>query len=303
MLSNNEIICPNNLLDEAHKKKGVKVAVVNAGKPLPMLSVQDAVSENLIEPIFIGDKKEILKCAENLKWDISSYEIIHEPVENNTAKIAAKLASEDRIKIIVKGHIHTDIFMKEVLKREYNLLGKTRLSHIWHMTVEKDGKPLIITDGALNVLPNVKTKMHILKNVINFSNRIGISRPKVAVLSATEEVLESVPSSLDAAEITKLAKEENLEADVFGPLAFDNSISKKSAGIKGIKNLVAGEADVLLVPSVETGNGLVKMMIYFMGACAAGVVVGGKVPVVITSRSDEAQARLASIAAAVVALD
>ena len=303
MLSNKEIVCPNNLLDKAHEKKGVKVAVVNAGKPLPMLSVQDAVAENLIEPIFIGDKKEILKCADDLKWDISKYEIIDEPVENNTAKIAAKLASKGKVKIIVKGHIHTDVLMKEVLKREYNLLGKTRLSHIWHMTVEKEGKPLIITDGALNVQPNVKTKMHILKNVINFSNRIGISRPKVAVLSATEEVLESVPSSLDAAEITKLAKDENLEADVFGPLAFDNSISKKSAAIKGIKNIVAGEADVLLVPSVETGNGLVKMMIYFMGACAAGVVVGGKVPVVITSRSDEAQARLASIAAAVVALD
>jgi phosphate acetyltransferase len=303
MLSNKEIVCPNNLLDKAHEKKGVKVAVVNAGKPLPMLSVQDAVTENLIEPIFIGDKKEILKCAADLKWDISNFEIIDEPIENNTAKIAAQLASKGKVKIIVKGHIHTDVLMKEVLKREYNLLGKTRLSHIWHMTITKDDKPLIITDGALNVLPNVKTKMHILKNVINFSNRIGISRPKVAVLSATEEVLESVPSSLDAAEITKLAKDENLEADVFGPLAFDNSISKKSAGIKGIKNSVAGEADILLVPSVETGNGLVKMMIYFMGACAAGVVVGGKVPVVITSRSDEAQARLASIAAAVVALD
>jgi phosphate acetyltransferase len=303
MLSNKEIVCPNNLLDKAHEKKGVKVAVVNAGKPLPMLSVQDAVTENLIEPIFIGDKKEILKCAADLKWDISNFEIIDEPIENNTAKIAAQLASKGKVKIIVKGHIHTDVLMKEVLKREYNLLGKTRLSHIWHMTVEKDDKPLIITDGALNVLPNVKTKMHILKNAINFSNRIGISRPKVSVLSATEEVLESVPSSLDAAEITKLAKDENLEADVFGPLAFDNSISKKSAGIKGIKNSVAGEANILLVPSVETGNGLVKMMIYFMGACAAGVVVGGKVPVVITSRSDEAQARLASIAAAVVALD
>ena len=303
MLSNKEIVCPNNLLDFAHKKKGVKVAIVNAGKPLPMLSAQDAVNEDLIEPIFIGDKKEILKCAEDLKWDISNYEIIDEPIENNTAKIAAKLASEDKVKIIVKGHIHTDILMKEVLKSEYNLLGKTRLSHIWHMTINKEDQPLIITDGALNVLPNVKTKMHILKNVINFNNRIGISRPKVAILSATEEVLDSIPSSLDAAELTKLAKEENLEADVFGPLAFDNSISKKSAGIKGIKNAVAGEADVLLVPSVETGNGLVKMMIYFMGACAAGVVVGGKVPVVITSRSDEAQARLASIAAAVVALD
>ena len=193
--------------------------------------------------------------------------------------------------------------MKEVLKREYNLLGKTRLSHIWHMTLGKEDEPLIITDGALNVMPNVKTKMHILKNVINYSNRIGIERPKVAVLSATEEVLDSVQSSLDAKEITDLANKENLNADVFGPLAFDNSISKKSAAIKGIKNSVAGEADVLLVPSVETGNGLVKMMIYFMGACAAGVVIGGKVPVVITSRSDDAPTRLASMAAAVVELD
>ena len=303
MLSNKEIICPNNLLDIAHKKKGVKAAIVNAGKPLPMLSVQDAVNENLIEPVLIGNKKEILKCAEDLKWDISKYEIIDEPVENNTAAIAAKLASEEKVRIIVKGHIHTDVLMKEVLKREYNLLGKKRLSHIWHMTIDKEDKPLIITDGALNVLPNVKTKMHILKNVIEFSNRIGIKKPKVAVLSATEEVLDSVPSSKEAEELTELAKKENLNAEVFGPLAFDNSISKKSAAIKGIKNEVAGMADVLLVPSVETGNGLVKMLIYFCGACAAGVVVGGKVPVVITSRSDEAPARLASIAAAVVALD
>jgi phosphate acetyltransferase len=303
MLSNKEIICPNNLLDNAHKKKGVKAGIVNAGKPLPMLSAQDAVNENLIDPIFIGDQKEILECAKNLNWDISKYEIIHEPIENNTAAIAAKLASENKIRIIVKGHIHTDVLMKEVLKREYNLLGKTRLSHIWHMTINKDDKPLIITDGALNVSPNVKTKMHIIKNVINFSNRIGIERPKIAILSATEEILDSIPSSLEAAELTKLAKEENLQADVFGPLAFDNSISKKSAAIKGIKNDVAGLADVLLVPSVETGNALVKMLIYFSGACAAGIVVGGKVPIVITSRSDEAQARLASIAAAVVALD
>jgi phosphate acetyltransferase len=303
MLSNKEIICPNNLLDFAHKKKGVKAAIVNAGMPLPMLSAQDAVKENLIEPIFIGNKEEIQKCAEDLKWDISQYEIINESIENNTAPIAAKLASEDKVKIIVKGHIHTDILMKEILRREYNLMGKTRLSHIWHMTIEKDDAPLIITDGALNVLPNIKTKMHILKNVINFSNRIGISKPKVSILSATEEVIESVPSSIEAAELTKLAEKENLNADVFGPLAFDNSISKKSASIKGIKNSVAGEADVLLVPSVESGNALVKMMIYFMGACAAGVVIGGKVPVVITSRSDEAPARLASIAAAVVALD
>ena len=303
MLSDKSTVCPNNLLDIAHQKKGIEAGIVNAGKILPMLSVMDAVKEKLITPILIGDEVEIKKCADEIKFDISEYEIIHEPIENNTAKIASKLASENKIRIIVKGHIHTDILMKEVLKREYNLLGKTRLSHIWHMTLEKDDKPLIITDGALNVNPNVKTKIHILKNVIDFCHRINIARPKISILSATEEVLDSMPSSIDAKEITELAKKENLNADIFGPLAFDNSISKKSAAIKGIKNTVAGESDVLLVPNVETENALVKMMIYFMGACAAGVVVGGKVPVVITSRSDDATARLASIAAAVVALD
>ena len=303
MLSNKKIICPKNLLNVAHKKKGVTAGIVNAGKPLPMLSVMEAVNENLIVPIFIGDKKEIEKSASDLKWNISQYKLIHEPIENDTAQVAAKLASEGKIKIIVKGHIHTDILMKEVLKREYNLLGKTRLSHIWHMTIDKNDSPLIITDGALNVLPNIKTKMHILKNVVNFSHRIGIERPKISILSATEEVLDSVQSSIEAKELTALAKKENLNADIFGPLAFDNSISKKSAAIKGIKNAVAGQADVILVPNVEAGNALVKIMIYFMGACAAGVVVGGKVPVVITSRSDDAPARLASIAAAVVALD
>ena len=302
MLSDKQIECPNNLLKSAKDKKNIVAAIVNAGKPLPMHSAMEAVKENLIIPIFIGDKKEINKCAAQLNWDISKFEIVHEPVENNTAPIAAKLASENKVRIIVKGHIHTDILMKEVVKRNYALIGKKRLSHIWHMTIEKDDSPLIITDGVLNVMPNIKTKMHILKNSVDFVNRIGITRPKVSVLSATEEVLDSVPSSVEAKEITKLAKEENLNADVFGPLAFDNSISKKSAVIKGIKNEVAGQADILLVPSVETGNALVKMMIYFMGACAAGVVIGGKVPVVITSRSDEAQARMASIAAAVVAL-
>ena len=267
-----------------------------------MLASLDAVNEKLIEPIFIGDKDKIQKYAEELHWDISKYEVIHEPVENKTAEIAAKLASEDKVKVIVKGHIHTDILMKEFLKRQYKLINKTLLSHVWHMTLEKDDKPIIITDGALNVSPNAKTKMHILKNVVTFSKRIGIKRPKVAILSATEEVIESVPTTLDAKELTELSKSENIDADVFGPLAFDNAISKKSADIKGIKNDVAGQADILLVPNVETGNSLVKMMIYFMGACAAGVVIGGKVPVVITSRSDDAPARLASVAAAVVAL-
>ena len=302
MLSNKKIICPNNLISVAKKSGTINAAIVNAGEIFPMESVHKAVEHNLINPIFIGNEIEINKYAEKLNWNISKFQIIDEKNENSTAPVAAKLASEDKVKIIVKGHIHTDILMKAFLKRDLNLIGKKRLSHVWHMTLDKNDKPFIITDGVVNVLPKLEVKMHILRNAVDFANKIGISRPKVAVLSATEEVIESVPSSIEANIITKRAKEENINADVFGPLAFDNSVSKKSAAIKKMKNDVCGNADILLVPNVETGNALVKMMIYFMGACAAGVVVGGKAPVVITSRSDEAEARLASIAAAVVAL-
>ena len=303
MLSNKKIVCPNNLINVAKKTGNIDAAIVNAGEIFPMESVQKAVGHGLIKPIFIGNENEIKKYAEKLNWDISQYKIIDEKNENSTALLAAKLASEHKVKIIVKGHIHTDILMKAVLKRDLNLIGKKRLSHVWHMTLDKDDKPFIITDGVVNVLPKLEVKMHILRNAVEFANKIGISRPKVAVLSATEEVIKSVPSSLEADLITKKAKEEKINAEVFGPLAFDNSVSKKSAAIKKIKNNVAGEADILLVPNVEAGNALVKMMIYFMGACAAGVVIGGKTPVVITSRSDEAEARLASIAASVVALN
>jgi len=303
MLSNKKIVCPNNLINAAKKTGVVDAAIANAGEIFPMESVHKAVQHNLINPIFIGNENEIKKYAAKLKWDISKYKIINEKDENSTAPIAAKLASEGKVQIIVKGHIHTDILMKAVLKRDLNLIGKKRLSHVWHMTLEADDKPFIITDGVVNVLPKLEVKMHILRNAVDFANKIGISRPKVSILSATEEVIESVPSSIEADLITKKAKEENINADVFGPLAFDNSVSKKSAAIKKIKNEVSGSADILLVPNVEAGNALVKMMIYFMGACAAGVVVGGKTPVVITSRSDESEARLASIAAAVVALE
>ena len=302
MLSKKQIVCPENLLKIAKTKGPIKVVIVNAGKPIAIESAKQCVDEGLIHPIFIGDKLIIEKIATDIKWDISKYEIINEQVENETALIAAQLASEGKVKIIVKGHIHTDILMKAVLKRDLNLIGKKRLSHVWHMTLERNDKPFIITDGALNVLPKLETKMHVLKNSVNFAKRIGIIKPKVSILSATEEVLASVPSSMDAKKLTERAQNEGIDADVFGPMAFDNSVSENAAQIKGIKNTVAGKTDILLVPNVEAGNALVKMMIYFMGACAAGVVVGGKVPVVITSRADSAPARLASIAAAIVAL-
>ena len=185
MLSNKKIVCPNNLIKVAKKVGTVDAVIVNAGEIFPMESVHKAVQHNLINPIFIGNEIEIKKHAKKLNWEINKYRLIDEKNENNTAPIAAKLASEGKAKIIVKGHIHTDVLMKAVLKRDLNLIGKKRLSHVWHMTIGADDKPFIITDGVVNVLPKLEVKMHILRNAVDFANKIGIARPKISVLSAT----------------------------------------------------------------------------------------------------------------------
>ena len=163
MLSSKKIVCPNNLINVAKKIGTVDAVIVNAGEIFPMESVHKAVQHNLINPTFIGNETEIKKYAKKLNWDITKYKIIDEKVEDNTAPIAAKLASEEKVRIIVKGHIHTDVLMKAVLKRDLNLIGKKRLSHIWHMTLDSDDKPFIITDGVVNVSPKLEVKMHILR--------------------------------------------------------------------------------------------------------------------------------------------
>ena len=169
------------------------------------------------------------------------------------------------------------------------------------MTTPQLKKPLFITDGALNVLPRVDIKLQILKNAVQFCNKLNISKPKVAILSGTEDPIDSMPSSVDAKKVMELALQEKINAFIHGPLAFDNAVSEEAATIKGIKNDVAGDADILLVPNLETGNSLSKIMVYFMNACAAGIVIGGKVPVVVPSRADSKNSKLASIMAAVVA--
>ena len=301
MLSNKKIEYPRNLINLAKLKEPIKAGIICAGNALSMDSALEATKLSLIEPVFIGDKRKIENEAQLLNWNISNYEIFDLISDIEAANFGAELASKDLIKIIIKGHIHTDILMKSILKKDFNLIRSRRLSHLWYMTINPDQKPLLITDGALNVAPRLDIKMHILKNVIDFAIKTGIKKPKVAILSGTEDPIESLPSSMEAKEITKRAKEENLFADVYGPLAFDNAVSLKAAKIKNINNIVAGNADIILVPNLETGNSLVKMMIYFIGACAAGIIVGGKVPIVVTSRSDDKASRVASIAAAIIA--
>ena len=295
---NNDL--PENLISIAKKKSKTSVAIVCAHEFSALQSAKEAYELDLINPIFIGNKNEIQKEAEKLNWNINNFDIIKEENEYESAIKAAKLAKDDLIKVIVKGNLHTDILMRAYLKKEFNLIQGKRLSHIWHMTVKKDDKPIFITDGALNVLPRIDIKMNILTNAIEFTKKIGIVKPRVAVLSGTEDPIDSMPSSIEAKEIMKRAIKENIDAFVHGPLAFDNAVSIEAAKIKNISGEVAGKADILLVPNLETGNALCKIMVHFMGACAAGIVVGGKVPVVVASRADNVNSRLASIAASVI---
>jgi phosphate acetyltransferase len=301
MLTNKEAQIPKNLVSLAKKTPNIAAGIVCADHDSSMESAKNAVELNLIKPIFIGDKNAIKEKAEKFKWDISEYEIIDLSNDQDAAIAGAELARDNKIKVMIKGNLHTDILMKTYLKKEFGLIEGKRLSHIWHMTLTENDKPLFITDGALNVAPRIDVKMHILKNVIEFANRINISKPRVAILSGTEDPIKSMPSSMEAKELMERAINEKINAYVHGPLAFDNAISPKAAAIKNISNDVAGRADILLVPNLETGNSLSKIMVYFMGACAAGFIVGGKVPVVVTSRADSSSSRLASIAASVIA--
>jgi len=301
MLTKKEAEIPNNLIAVAKKTPGMTAGIVCANHDSSIESAKKAVELDLIKPVFIGDKITIEEKAEKFNWDISKYEIINSSTEKESAIAGAELARDNKIKIMIKGNLHTDVLMKTYLKKDFGLIEGKRLSHIWHMTLSENDKPLFITDGALNVAPRIDVKMHILKNVIDFATRINISKPKVAILSGTEDPIESMPSSIEAKELMDRAINENINAFVHGPLAFDNAVSPEAAAIKNISNEVAGQADILLVPNLETGNSLSKIMVYFMGACAAGFIVGGKVPVVVTSRADSSSSRIASIAASVIA--
>ena len=301
MLSQNKAIVPENLISLAKKTSQIPVGIVSAHQAAAMESAKQAFELNLIKPIFIGNKSGIEEEARNLDWDINSLEIIDQSEDKEAAIIGAQLARDNKIKVLIKGNLHTDTLMRAYLKKEFALIEKRRLSHIWHMTLPNNNKPLFITDGALNVSPRIDVKMHILFNAVEFAKKTGVSKPRVAVLSGTEDPIESMPSSMEAKEVMERAQKENIHAYVHGPLAFDNAVSPEAARIKKISNDVAGKADILLVPNLETGNSLSKIMVFFMGACAAGFIVGGKVPVVVASRADNAASRLASIAASIIA--
>ena len=295
-------VIPEDLKNKALQTPNIPAAVVCPNEKSVLLAVKEGREMNLIDPTLIGNKNLISQSAKDIGLNIEDYNILEADNEEQSALAACQLSNENKTRIIIKGNLHTDILMRSYLKKEFNLLEGKRLSHIWHMTTPQLKKPLFITDGALNVLPRIDIKLQILKNAVHFYNKLAANKPRIAILSGTEDPIDSMPSSIEAKKVMDLSLKEEINAFVHGPLAFDNAISEEAAKIKKIENEVAGNADILLVPNLETGNSLSKIMVYFMNACAAGIVIGGKVPVVVPSRADSKNSKLASIMAAIVAV-
>ena len=292
-------------IDLIQKYIPIKAVITNANNSLTINSAKKASELGLIEPILIGNSDYIKKKVNELNWAINDNIIVHTNTEKESAFKSCQLAKTDQISLIVKGHMHTDVLMGEYIKSEHSLRVKyKRLSHIWYMSFSNNKRnPLIITDGALNIKPSLETKKSIITNVVKFVEKIDQFKPKVAILSATEEALPQMESSMDAIKLVDWSKNEYPDLDIYGPLAFDNAISEEAASIKGISSNVAGKANIIIVPNIETGNSLVKIMVNFMQATAGGFIVGGKVPVVITSRSDDLDSRLSSISNAILCID
>ena len=300
MLSQKPFVCPPELLKKAQTSRPLATAVAGAASPLPMESARRSAEAGLIEPILVGNQKSIGAIAEEMSWDVSNLRIISADGETVAAETAVALARSGEAAAVMKGQVHTDVLMRAVFNRDTGLRVGRRISHVFHMTIPERTGSLLITDAAVNVSHDVATKLDIIRNAVDVLHALGNTKPKVAILSATEQANESVPSSIAAAEVSRLAGDQISDALIDGPLAFDNAMSPEAAAIKGIDSPVAGQADLLLVPNIETGNTLYKSMVFLMSATAAGIVVGARVPVILTSRADPPEARLASAALAAI---
>jgi phosphate acetyltransferase len=260
----------------------------------------EAARLNLIDPIMVGPKSTIQALAESLNLDISAYRLVDTIHSHDSAAKAVALCRSGEAEALMKGSLHTDEMMSEVVSKATGLRTERRISHVFVMDVPTYSKPLFITDAAINIYPDLEAKVDILKNAIQLAHALNIAQPKVAILSAVETVNPKIPATIDAAALCKMADRGQITgALIDGPLAFDNAISKEAVLIKGIKSPVAGEADILLAPDLEAGNMLGKQLIYFGKADSAGVVMGARVPIILTSRADSAEGRLASCAVAV----
>lgn len=289
------------LIEATRRIDALRTAVVHPCDDLSLTGALDAMSQGLIEAVLVGPESKIRRTAEGIGRALDGIEIVDAPHSHAAAVLAVALARSGKVSALMKGALHTDELMAAVVDAASGLRTERRMSHVFALDVPTYPKPLLLTDAAINIDPDLLDKRDIVQNAVDLAHALGIAVPKVAVLSAVETVYPKIRSTVEAAALCKMVDRGQITgAFVDGPLAFDNAISRASAAVKHLVSPVAGDADILIVPDLESGNMLVKQLVYLAGAEAAGIVLGARVPIVLTSRSDDVLSRLASCALAVL---
>lgn len=289
------------LVEQAQKHSPAVTAIAHPCDKVSLESAVEAQRLNLIKPILVGQQDKIAKAAAESAIDLGGIEIVDAAHSHDAAAKAVALVREGRAEALMKGSLHTDELMSAVVARETGLRTGRRISHCFIMDVPDHESALIITDAAVNIAPDLKTKVDITQNAIDLAHALGIAEPLVAILSAMETVNPDVPSTLEAASLCKMADRGQITGGILdGPLALDNAISPEAAAVKKIVSPVAGKANILVVPDLESGNMLAKSLSFLAGADAAGIVLGARVPIILTSRADLLLTRLASCAVALL---
>ncbi len=282
------------LLSLADGMAPMRCAVVHPCDAGSLSGALDATRHGLMIPLLIGPKEKILAVAREAGLDLADCQILPVPHSHAAAELAADLAATGQVDALMKGSLHTDELIAAVLQRRELRTGR-RMSHVFRFDVPLYSKPLLITDAALNIRPSLSEKVDIVQNAIDFARILGVEQPRVAILSAVETVNPNIPSTIEAAALCKMADRGQIKGGVlYGPLAFDNAISAQAAAIKHIESPVSGQADILMVPDLESGNMLAKQLEYLAGATGSGIVLGARVPIALTSRADGPNARVAS---------
>ncbi|MGJ0846231.1 phosphate butyryltransferase [Tissierella praeacuta DSM 18095] len=289
------------LLELAKKRGPKKISVAVAQDKDVLSAIKNATESKIAEPILVGDKERILEIAKEIQFDLSGIEIINEKDGALACRIATEMVSSGKADVLMKGLIDTSVIMKQVLDSEIGLRTGKVISHVAVFDVSTYHKVFIVTDAAMNIAPNISQKKEIIENAVELAKSLDIEKPKVAVLASKEKVSPKMEATIHAKELADMNKNGEITGClVDGPFALDNAISKESAKLKGINSEVAGDADILLVPHIDAGNVLYKCLSFLANAKSAGLIVGTKSPIVLTSRADNEESKLNSIALAVL---
>jgi len=289
------------LLERCKGLAPVPTAVAHPCEETALSGAVEAAQAGLITPILVGPRKKIEEIAKGAGIDLGNLEVVDTPHSVASASQAVALVREGRAEVIMKGSLHTDELLSAIVSRDGGLRTGRRISHVFIMDVPTYHKVLIVTDAAINIAPTLEDKVDICQNAIDLAISLGLEKPKLAILAAVETVNSKMSATLDAAALCKMAERGQIKGGILdGPLAFDNAISKQAAQTKGIKSEVAGDPDILLAPDLEAGNILAKQLTFLANADSAGMVLGARVPVILTSRADSVRSRIASCAVAML---